>query len=249
MTSDENPENGTLSDPAYIVGKDTDTGVGRFHWPALIDALIVIITLVVVKQTFLLYTVKFAGPISTFTAMIVATWRLRARGTTWADLGLKKPENFLKTIGWSIIAFGVIIAGAALGNLLAEPFFDKLPSTNRFGNIEGDIPAFLMWLGLIWTHSAFFEEMLFRAFIIHHLGEFFGGDKAALIISVVLAALFFGYRHAYYQGAFGFVVTGSIGLTLGIFYVWFGRKNLLPQIIAHGTMNTIGFTMRFLGLR
>ncbi len=249
MTSDKTPEKAVVSDLADSARKDPTTGNGRFYWPALIDTLIVIIVLVAVKQTFLLYTVKFAGPISTFTAMIVATWRLRARGTTWRDLGLVRPENLWKTIGWSAIAFGVIIAGAALGNLLAEPFFDKLPSTNRFGNIEGDIPAFLMWLGLVWTHSAFFEEMLFRAFIIHHLGEFFGGDKAALIISVVLAALFFGYRHAYYQGAFGFVVTGSIGLTLGIFYVWFGRKNLLPQIIAHGTMNTIGFTMRFLGLR
>ena len=219
------------------------------NWSALLDVLIIIVVLVVVKQFFLLYTIKYAGPISTFTAMAVATWRLRARGMGWKDLGFVKPENWVKTLLWSGAAFAVIVGFGVVGGEIAEQFFQKADAGNRFGDIEGNVPMYLLWMVLVWTHSAFFEEMLFRAFIINRFGSFLGGSTAATLVSVVVAAVFFGYRHAYYQGLYGFVVTGTIGLGLGLFYVWVGKKNLLPQILAHGAMNTIGFTARFLGLR
>jgi membrane protease YdiL (CAAX protease family) len=221
----------------------------KLDWRSLSDVMIVIIVLVVVKQLSLLYTIKFAGPISTFTAMIFATWRLKAQGTNWANLGFKKPNSIITTILWGALAFGVIAIGSGIGGDVAGLFFTKQPSSNRFGDLEGDIKAYVMWLTLVWTHSAFFEEMLFRAFIINRLIAFLGGSKTAMITSVIVAAIFFGYRHAYYQGWYGFITTGVIGLGLGAFYLWIGKRNLWPQILAHGTVNTIGFTLRFLGLR
>lgn len=221
----------------------------KYDLSALFDALVIIAVLVVVKQVFLLYTIKFAGPISTFAAMFVATWRLRARGLSWADLGFRWPGSWSKTLLWSVGAFVLIIAAGMIGTGIAEIFFERGYVADRFGNMEGNIPAFAMWLFLIWTHGSFFEEMLFRAFLIDRLAVFLGGETAGTLVAAVLAAVFFGYRHAYYQGPFGFIVTGVIGLALGLFYIWLGRTNLLPQILAHGYMNTIGFTMRFLGLR
>ena len=229
--------------------ENTDQKALPLNWSALFDALIIILVLVAVKQFFLLYTIKYAGPISTFTAMAVATWRLRARGMGWADLGFKMPENWGKTLLWSGVAFGFILVFMGVGSGIAELFFDEADAVNRFGDIEGDVPMYLLWMGLVWTHGAFFEEMLFRAFIINRFGSFLGGSTLATVVSVVVAAIFFGYRHAYYQGPYGFVVTGAAGLGLGLFYVWIGRKNLLPQILAHGYANSIGFTMRFLGLK
>jgi len=64
---------------------------------------------------------------------------------------------------------------------------------------------------------------------------------------VVLLSLFFGYRHYYYQGLKGALVTGCIGLTLSLMYLWFGKRNLLPLILAHGLVNTISQTQRYLG--
>lgn len=220
-----------------------------FNWSAFLDVLIIVAVLVTVKQFFLLYTIKYAGPISTFTAMGVATWRLRKRGMSWGDLGFKKPESWGKTLAWSVAVFGVILLFAGIGGEIAKLFFVKGFVADRFGDFEGNVPMYLVWMALIWTHAAFFEEMLFRAFIINRFGAFLGGSTAATVVSVVLAAVFFGYRHAYYQGLYGFVVTGVIGLGLGIVYVWIGRKNLLPQILAHGYMNTISFTLRFLGIK
>jgi membrane protease YdiL (CAAX protease family) len=219
------------------------------NWNALGDALLIITVLVVVKQFFLLYTIKYAGPASTFTAMIFATYRLRTSGLSWRDLGFVKPEKLPKTLLLSVSVFMAILVAGALGSFVADLFFDKGYVADRFGDIKGNVPMFALWLALIWTHGSFFEEMLFRAFLINRFQGFMGNSMASMLISVVLSALFFGYRHAYYQGPYGFVVTGAIGLMLGGIYVWFGKKNLLPQILAHGAMNTLGFTLRFLGLR
>lgn len=232
-----------------IVGGHAGPDETRLNFGALVDAIIIIAVLVAVKQFFLLYTIKYAGPISTFTAMAVATWRLRSNGMTWAELGFRRPKNWWRTLALSALVFGGIIVFGLLGNLIAELFFEKGYVADRFGDIEGDVLMYLVWMVLVWTHAAFFEEMLFRAFLINRLGAFLGGSTVATLVSVSLAAIFFGYRHAYYQGMFGFVVTGIIGFGLGLVYVWIGKTNLWPQILAHGYMNSLGFTMRFLGLR
>jgi hypothetical protein len=59
--------------------------------------------------------------------------------------------------------------------------------------------------------------------------------------------MFFGYGHYYYQGLSGAVVTGAIGLVLGIMFVLF-RRNLWPVILWHGIIDTLAFSAYFLNL-
>lgn len=219
-----------------------------FDGRALFDVLLVLLVLVGVKQSLLPYTQVFAGPASTFSAMVVGTYLLHRRGLGWRDLGVRRPESWAKTALWAAFVIGLIILTSGLMGAVADMFFEKQPKTNRFGDIEGDTAAFIMYLFLIWTHAAFFEELLFRAFVITRLEAFFGEMKWATPTAVVLAAAFFGYRHYYYQGMNGAIVTGCIGLSLGIYYVKRGRHNLWPQFLAHGFINTLGFTFRFLGI-
>ncbi len=219
-----------------------------FDGRALFDVLVVLLVLVGVKQSLLPYTQVFAGPASTFSAMVVGTYLLHRRGLGWRDLGVRRPESWEKTALWAVFVVGLIILTSGLVGAVADLFFEAQPRTNRFGDIEGDTAAFIMYLALIWTHAAFFEELLFRAFIISRLESFFGEMKWATPVAVVLAATFFGYRHYYYQGMNGAIVTGCIGLSLGIYYVKRGRHNLWPQFLAHGFINTLGFTFRFLGI-
>lgn len=215
---------------------------------ALFDLLIILTTLVVVKQTVLLFSMQWGGPTSTLTAMFVGTYLLRRRGMSWRDLGFKKPDTWPKTGLWAAFVVFLIILTSGLTSPVADLFFERAPRTNRFGDIEGDVAAFAMYLAIIWTHTAFFEELLFRAFIINRLEAVFGEMRWATPLAVVLAAAFFGYRHYYYQGMHGAIVTGCIGLTLGIYYVKRGRHNLWPMFLAHGFVNTLGFTFRFLGI-
>ncbi|WP_420429683.1 type II CAAX prenyl endopeptidase Rce1 family protein [Kordiimonas sp.] len=215
---------------------------------ALSDLIIVVGILVAVKQGLLLFTQLYAGPASTLTAMVAATWLLRRRSQRWSDLGLRWPEKWGVTLGLSVLTFAVIIMISGVMGEVADLIAEDVGTSGRFAHVEGNLGAYLLMLVLVWTHGSFFEELLFRAFIITKISVLLGGNKKADVIAVLIASVFFGYRHVYYQGLNGGLVTGSIGLGLGLLYIWFGRSNIMPLILAHGAINSLGMTMRYLGI-
>lgn len=217
-------------------------------WLAGRDLLFVVATLVIVKQSLLPFTQLYAGPASTLSAMIVATFLLRRRGSGWRDLGFRWPESWLRTLGLTLLTMAFFILCTQLMGLVADRFFEDIGTGERFAHIEGNLVAYLLIMLLVWTHGSFFEELLFRAFIINHTSQFLGGDLKADLAALFLSSAFFGYRHAYYQGIHGALITGAGGFAFGAFYLWFGRRNIMPLILAHGTFNTLGQTFRFLGI-
>ena len=214
---------------------------------ALGDLLIVIAVLVAVKQSVLPFSVVYAGPASTFSAMAVATYLLHRRNLSWADLGLRWPESWPRTLGLTALIFVAFVATVALFKAGAGMYFEDVGTSGRFDFVKGNLGGYLIIMALVWTHGSFFEELLFRAFIITKTGDALGGGKGAALIAVVLAAVFFGYRHYYYQGMEGAIVTGGIGLLFGLIYVKIGRQNIIPLVLVHGIANSIGQTDRFLG--
>ena len=215
---------------------------------ALRDLFLVVATLVLVKQSLLPITQLYAGPASTFSAMIVATVLLRRRGMGWRDMGLRWPESWPKTLGLTLLTMAFFVVLTQLMVPLADYFFEDVGTSDRFSHVEGNLVAYVVIMLLVWTHGSFFEELLFRAFIINHTSGALGGGFRADIAALLLSSAFFGYRHAYYQGWHGALVTGAGGFAFGAFYLWFGRRNILPLILAHGVFNTLGQTFRFLGI-
>ncbi|WP_284126039.1 CPBP family intramembrane glutamic endopeptidase [Parerythrobacter aestuarii] len=230
-----------MTNKTMSVGAEVPTRSG-----ALIDLLVVITVLVGVKQSLLPISVVYAGPASTFSAMVVATFLLFRRGSSWSDLGLRWPESWLKTFGLTAAIFGVFLVVAGGGSAIAGHFFPDIGASGRFDFVKGSLVGYLTVMALVWTHGSFFEELLFRAFIITNGEAALGGSRGASIAAVVLAAIFFGYRHYYYQGMHGAIVTGLIGLLFGLIYIWIGRRNILPLVFAHGIANSIAQTSRFL---
>lgn len=218
-----------------------------FNKAALFDLVIVIVVLVTVKQVMIPVSLLYAGPISTFSAMVVATILLRRRGLGWTDLGFKWPDSWPKTLGLTLLTLIAFFATVAVFNTIADHFFIDVGASGRFDHVEGNPAAYIVIMLLVWTHGSTFEELIFRAFVITKTSLLLGDRRWADIIAVVLAAVFFGYRHYYYQGMNGAIVTGGIGLTFGLLYIWFGRKNIIPLILGHGLINSFVQTMRFLG--
>lgn len=132
--------------------------------------------------------------------------------------------------------------------LVADRLFEDIGTSDRFSHIEGNLTAYLIIMLLVWTHGSFFEELLFRAFIISNASEALNGGLRADLLALLISSAFFGYRHAYYQGWHGALITGAGGFAFGVFYLWFGRRNIMPLILAHGAFNTLGQTFRFLGI-
>ena len=219
-----------------------------FDRGAALDVLVVVTVLVAFKQALLPHSQLYAGPISTVTAMCVATVLLHRQGSAWHDLGFVWPQSWLSTGGLTLLTMGAFIAATQLMSLFADAYFVDVNYGSRFDHIEGNLFAYLTIMVIVWTHGSFFEELLFRAFLITKLGQTFGGTWAAMTLALIASSAFFGYRHAYYQGVHGALITGAGGFAFGLMYIWFGRTNIMPIILAHGVFNTLGQTFRFLGI-
>ena len=213
---------------------------------SLADLAIVVAVLVAVKQTVMVYSLTFGGPASTLCAMVVATYLLHRRGLGWSDLGFRMPTNWWHTLGISVAIFLLFIATVAASTALADMWFEDVGASGRFDFVRGNLAGYLLVMALVWTHGSFFEELLFRAFIITKLGDGLGGGKTASILAAVIAAIFFGYRHAYYQGLHGALITGCVGLLFGLIYLKLRHTTILPLILVHGAANSIAQTSRFL---
>ncbi len=234
---------------SFTTASPFEENTGKLNMGALFDLLIVMAVLVIVKQSVLPFSFFYAGPVSTFSAMAVATYLLRRRGFGWKDMGLRWPENWLKTAGLTLLTMFLFIVAVQLMQMVAGALFENVGASGRFDHIIGNPVAYFGAMLLVWTHASFFEELLFRAFIINNASRFMDGGAKADWIAVVFSSIFFGYRHYYYQGMYGALVTGAGGFVFAALYIWFGRKNILPLILAHGMINTISQTLRFLDIQ
>ncbi len=200
------------------------------------------------------YIWRYAGPVTMLTTITLLTTYMRIRRETWAGMGLialpgvrAKLMLIPKTL-LAFVAFAIAVATAMFGGqALGLEFMSEMPEgvEERWGDIKGNLPLYLLWVGIAWTSAAFGEEMFFRGFIITRLQSVFSGVKFASIIAVIGAAAFFGYVHMYYQGMRGFVTTGAIGIAFGATFLLM-KRNLYPVILVHGIVDTLGFTARFM---
>lgn len=199
---------------------------------------------------------KFAGPITLITTLILLTAYMAWRGESWSGMGLRRvpgwkskllilPQTLLAMVGILGLGVGIGFAGEAAGfwSMSEEP----AGVADRFAGIEGNLAVYLTWMAVIWTSAAFGEEMFFRGFLITRFTAAFRGIPLAPALAVVAAALVFGYGHFYYQGIRGLVITGTIGIVLGTLFLVY-KRNLWPLILAHGLIDTIGMTARYLDL-
>ena len=86
--------------------------------------------------------------------------------------------------------------------------------------------------------------MLMRGFVLDRFDELLGRRSA--IAAMVLQAGLFGLLHVY-LGPRNMVVAATVGLVLGGVYLM-SRRNLWPGVIAHGVLDSLTFTVLFLGL-
>lgn len=197
---------------------------------------------------------RFAGPVSLITTLVLLTIYMRFRGLNWAQMGLRPlpgiraklmliPQALLTFVAFSVVIAIVLVGGQAIG----WEFLSQIPAgvEERWGDIEGSLPNYLLWMAIVWTAAAFGEEMFFRGFLITRLETAFKGIPFAAVLAVVLPALLFGYAHMYYQGLRGLITTGAIALVFGAMFLLF-KRNLWPIIIVHGFIDSLGMTARYM---
>ena len=217
----------------------------------LIDLIIYIAVMFLVRE---LYFPKVSfivnGLFWSLTTLVVASWRMKVRGVSWKDLGLKKPNDLWKSLGVSIVIFVSIMISIIIFELIKDNLNLSVSSDNsaesavsKFGDLKGNWLVFFSIIPMILLES-FLEELLDRGFLMNWLEKLFSTTSFATVIAVLLQAIIFGFRHSNDLSERSITV-GIIGLIMGIAYVKFGR-NLWPLIIAHCILNSMSMVERVL---
>ncbi len=187
-----------------------------------------------------------------FGVTLAALAWVKLSGETWAEYGLKGMKSKLRLFAASLFLIFVILAYS----IIVAPFVDAFvieklggsttQAADTFKDVVGNLPLFLFVLPLIWIFAAFGEEFFYRGFLMTKIARAFGQGRGAWAAAVVIQACMFGLAHSY-QGPAGMVGTGVAVLVYGIGTLAFG-KSLLPAIITHGAIDTLGFTLLYLGM-
>lgn len=186
-------------------------------------------------------------PVSETPWLVAIGWfSLRRRGLGWRGVGLRRPANWLTTIGLAIVA---AIALQLLSEFAIEPVVERItgsrPDLSEFRSLVGNLPASLGMMLLVWTFAAFGEEMAYRGYVLERAATLGNRSSTAYVVSVVVVSLLFGVGHVY-QGAAGIASSTFSGLFFGALYLASGRNLWLP-ILTHGFSDTLGLLLIYSG--
>ncbi len=166
----------------------------------------------------------------------VAWGLLRLRGETLADIGLKRPASWMRTfmiaIGLAAIVFIAIYLSEKAG-------FRR--DLSKFKDVQGNLELTLFGVFYAFIGAGFYEEFMFRGFLMQGLAMFFGASRGAWIVACVVQGALFGIAHAY-QNPLGIAITGTLGVFMGLMVLALGR-NLWPVIIGHGLFDASRFVL------
>lgn len=190
----------------------------------------------------------FNGLFWSLTTLGFATWRMRTRGISWADLGLRRTKNIKTTAVATLFVIGLAIVSVIIFQIIIEQLQPGLAAdtsntsaVDKFGIVKDNWVSFFAIIPFVWLES-FLEELLDRGFLMNWIERVLSSTVFATVVAVVLQAMIFGFRHSQDLSERSITV-GLMGLAMGIGYVAFGR-NLWPLIFAHCALNTMSMIDR-----
>lgn len=223
---------------------------------AFVDVALIIGVAIVVQAALTPITHRFASLGAAAAVVIVASILVYARGLRWRDFGLRRPSSpvgVLITLGQAGVALVALVAIGAFATIGLSQVLDRPPVIDdRFAGIEGNVPLFAMWLLIGWGVGGFAEELIFRGFLINRIETILKNEAPILkttaisFLAIIIPGLLFGFVHYWNRGLFGALQIVPVGIGFGVFYLLF-RRRLLPLMLAHATVDTLGVTSRFLG--
>lgn len=203
---------------------------------------IIVIELVVILGLALVST----SPTGIIPIVCVIGFSFWVRKVAWRDIGFARPKN-LHTIALLGVIYGVGLQ--ILDNYYLGPLIRQLTNTptdlSLFKSLSGNVTALAAAIAVSWTIAAFGEELIFRGYLMNRIADVAGRNQMGWVIALVGSSLVFGIVHQY-QGLSGAIGAFKTGLLFALMYLGAGR-NLWLSIFAHGTYDTFGFVLLYLG--
>ena len=158
------------------------------------------------------------------------------RGETLADIGLKRPDNWTRTL---IIGIGFAALVFIAMYLSEKAGFRR--DLSKFKDVQGNLELTMYAVLYAFIGAGFYEEFTFRGFLMQGLAMLFGASRGAWIGACILQGALFGFAHAY-QNPLGIAITGTLGILMGLLVLASGR-NLWVVIIGHGLFDASRFVL------
>lgn len=174
----------------------------------------------------------------------IAIMSLIVKDTEWIEIGFSFKDFSFKKIGIGLL---IAIVYHYIDEYLMDPIISKYTPSGlpEIFSMKGNVTKLIIGLTLSWTTAAFFEEILFRGYLISRFIDVIGQSFLSKLAIIILTGTVFGFVHVY-QGMHGAISAGIIGVFQAIVFFADGKKLAIP-IIIHGAFDTIGFTLMFLG--
>ncbi|MEO9869556.1 CPBP family intramembrane glutamic endopeptidase [Ekhidna sp.] len=177
------------------------------------------------------------GQVGFLVTMILMIVFYRIRKVTLVELGLNKPQSWIRSIGLGLaLAMAIILVVKGIEYVFFESSLK--PDVSRFYVIKENPLYLFLTLIFVWITAGFGEEVIWRGFMMKNMAILLGNNRNSWIISLIISSVLFGSIHMY-QGLIGVVQTGLAGLFLGMIYMKNGKYNLWLNILTHGFINTI----------
>jgi membrane protease YdiL (CAAX protease family) len=158
------------------------------------------------------------------------------RGERLADIGLKRPESWTRTL---IIGVGLAAIVFVAMYLSEKAGFRR--DLSKFNDVQGNLEVTIYGVLYAFIGAGCYEEFTFRGFLMQGLAMLFGGSRGAWIGACILQGALFGAAHAY-QNPLGIAITGTLGILMGLLVLASGR-NLWAVIIGHGLFDASRFVL------
>jgi membrane protease YdiL (CAAX protease family) len=160
------------------------------------------------------------------------------RGERLADIGLKRPESWTRTL-----IIGVGLAAIVFVAMYVSEKAGFRRDLSKFKDVQGNLEVTIYGVLYAFIGAGFYEEFTFRGFLMQGLAMLFGGSRGAWIGACLLQGALFGVAHAY-QNPLGIAITGTLGILMGFLVLASGR-NLWAVIIGHGLFDASRFVLFF----
>ena len=162
------------------------------------------------------------------------------------SLGFSKPKNLLKLVGitlglaFTIHLFSYYILLSPIEKITGVPL-----SVGVFEQVKNNTTILITSLIIGWVVGGFFEETIFRGFMISKFMEHIN-PKVGAILGAIFSSVLFGLLHSY-QGITGQILLIINGLFIAAIYI-VSKRNLWLCIFTHGFINTISMLNLYFGL-
>jgi uncharacterized protein len=158
--------------------------------------------------------------------VLIACGLIWLRRERLADIGLRRPQSWPR-----VLIVGIAIAAVVFVAIHVSEKAGYHRDLSRFRALQGNLKLTLITVVYVIIGAGFYEEFMFRGFLMQGFAMFFGGSRTAWIAALIIQGVLFGVSHAY-QNLLGMLITGTLGALLGaLVIIW--PRNLWPAIIAH----------------